>query len=273
MTYFISILFLILVAFNTSSNANPKVEESIRKDPQSTTIELMLLQDDLPYSYKVTDNPSGLYVFILDELFKNIPGEILQISIQPNDIVTNSVESGHAGTITSIKNARTLKLFDYSDSIFSEYTHLYVRKGETFDYSDIKSLRGRVIGLNSNFELPEEFNKEVELGNIKIITSSSFKQNYINLMEGTIDVLLDSCSSASFHIKSLHMEESVSLLPKPFGHKYAYIIFSKTAEKKELLGQLNSVIVDFKASQRYSSLAKRWSWRLNACCTSKYLCK
>ncbi len=89
---------------------------------------------------------------------------------------------------------------------YSTY-RLFVRTGEAFEFSTIRDLYGKTIGLMRGFKINAEFHEAAEKDEIRIIEVNSLAQNIRVLSIGRVDAI-----AANYHIMRTFMKK---MIPAP----------------------------------------------------------
>jgi len=99
-----------------------------------------------PFMYAEDNKAVGLYPVLLNAVFAKM-GMTTEIEAYPWKRTLSMGEKGAAAIGGIYKNEERLKIYDYSDPIFSEKLLIYVNKDASFPFSGVSDLKGKRIGV------------------------------------------------------------------------------------------------------------------------------
>lgn len=200
-----------------------------------------------PYMYWSSEESKavGIYPQIISEVFKRLKLDI-DIKPMPWKRAVENGEKGLMGVGGLYKNEARLKIFDFSDPIFSEKNYVYVKKGKQFTFQKLDDLKGKNIGVTKGWSYGEEFDS---LRNKKMFSTEESNEIAISfgkLVAGKIDCFVVDALAAERIIASEKFIGQIEMLPIPAVTTDGYLAFAKTSNKKDLLKRFNDMLIKLK---------------------------
>ena len=199
--------------------------------------------DDYPpftYSDK-NDQVSGIDIELFQEVAKRLDVEI-NIRLVPWKRLLKMTKQGDVvGSFALFKTPEreSFSLFTYP--IHHSTFKLFTTKNHNLNYSSVKDLYGKRIGIEAGFVISDEFDQASSRGDISLIQIFSFDDAFRRLLMGGIDAFVgnDLVVRHKLKHKYKHIEyiSDIIALPKPLKHKRgAFFVLSKAfpLENKQL---------------------------------------
>ena len=194
--------------------------------------------------------PSGILVDITHYIEKELK-LTFNIQLYPFNRAYRDAVDGKSGIIGLSRTSDRLPLFDYGDEpMFYDDVVLVVEKGKEFPFSTIEDLRGKKLGIPRGASFGDEFDKAVKEGIFTTEGGAHPTQQLAMLSAGRLDAVLVGVGKQGL-VEALRNKEATSLirpgteftvLPKPFARDPNYMAFAKTANRSELLHQVDKVL-------------------------------
>ncbi|OUR94936.1 hypothetical protein A9Q81_14315 [Gammaproteobacteria bacterium 42_54_T18] len=209
-----------------------------------------------PYMYDSNDVAMGLYPDVVAAIFTRI-GRDTSISALPWKRALRFGESGLGGVAGIYKNQERLTIYDYSDPLYEERLVLYVKKGRSFDFSNITDLKGKKVGLNFGWSYGDVIDsaRKAEL----FEADDSVKNNLANFRkligERTDCFIVDELAARRI-IAQQGFDGLVEQLDIPVSVNAGYLVFSKTLRQKGLIDEFNKAMEELRLEGAYEVIVE-----------------
>lgn len=206
-----------------------------------------------PFMYAKDDKAAGLYPVVLEAIFAKM-GVPTEISALPWKRTLALGEKGEVAIGGIYKNEERVKIYDYSAPIYSEKLVLYVEKDKSFPFSGIQDLKGKKIGTILGWSYGEAFDnaRKDNLFTVDEVVSDSV--NFKKLASGRVDCVIAIEMAGKKAVAEEKLEDKVIALPTPVAINDTFLVFAKSVNKGELLGQFNATLAKMKEDGSYDKL-------------------
>ncbi len=208
-----------------------------------------------PYMYGTKENAKGLYPEQIKAVFSRIGVEV-DVQALPWKRALRAGEEGTAAVGGIYKNKKRLKIYDYSQPIFEETLAIYVSKGAAFPFRELSDLEGKNIGINRGWSYGEAFDNARKEDLFRVQEANTNQANFQKLVSKRIDCFIVDQLAASQIIRRKNLRDKVEKLEQPAAINKAYIVFSKSMKKKELLFRFNRALSEMKEDGSYEKIVK-----------------
>lgn len=209
-----------------------------------------------PFMYAGTDDRAeGLYPAILQAVFKRMdqPLEVLAVPWKRALVMSRAGTAGIGGLY---KNTERLKVYDYSDRLFSEKLVLYVPADKTFHFAGLDDLRGKHLGVIRGWSYGNEFDAARRRGLFKTESVRSDANNFLKLAAGRIDAVVAIQVSGDAALKKLGLQKRIVPLDQPIAVNDTYLAFSKSSNQRPLLARFNEALAGMRRDGSLNGLVR-----------------
>lgn len=215
------------------------------------TILIAMDSNSYPIMYENNGEPQGLYAKIIVKAFEKMG---VEVSLRPYTwkdalVISSSGEMGIVG-IEKIGEP----VYDFSEPIFSEKYMLYVRKGESFAFTDMQDLKGKKIGILNGTEYGFDFETAKSDGLFTTEVSNSDSENFSKLESGKIDCVVANEYVARPLLVDGQFAGKMEVIITPLTVSNAYLAFSKSANQNDLLKKFNEILIEMKSDGSYNAI-------------------
>jgi ABC-type amino acid transport substrate-binding protein len=138
-----------LVSSWSGENSTTSTSTSTTTDYSGLVLDMAGAADNPPFLYADdAGNPTGLFASLYPAIFDQM-GVQLNLQVYPWNRALAMAQDGEAPLAGIYKNDERMKIFDYSDPVYPNSIMVYVRKGESFDFSNPADLTGKSVGIMS----------------------------------------------------------------------------------------------------------------------------
>jgi len=110
---------------------------------------------------------------------------------------------------------------------------IFVRKGESFTFNELKDLHGKKIGINRGYSISPHINDPVHKGKIIIEETDSAENNLKKLIAKRIDAYVGNRDAVIFTSLKMGVSDKIVYLPNPiYDPRPVYLMISKYANIK-----------------------------------------
>lgn len=171
--------------------------------------------------------------------------------------------SGKGGIIGLSMTSERLKSFDYSEIMYYDDLLLVVLKGNEFNFSNIKDLKGKKVGALRGASYGEDFEK----GKKDLFTveeDGNGKQRLLKLLHNRIDIAIIGPGKGAINkiIQSNEMlmkeKDAFVILPTPFKRDPNYLGFPKEMQMQNFLTEFNSILQKGNDSGVIQKIIQEW---------------
>ena len=209
-----------------------------------------------PFMYAGADGRAeGLYPAILRAVFKRMdqPLEVLAVPWKRALIMSRDGTAGIGGLY---KNTERLKVYDYSDRIFSEKLLLYVPADKTFPFSGLDDLKGKHLGVIRGWSYGNQFDAARRDGLFKTESVRSDANNFLKLAAGRIDAVVAIEVSGRAALKKLGLQKRIVPLNHPIAVNDTYLAFSQSWNERALLARFNKALTGMRRDGSFARLVQ-----------------
>jgi polar amino acid transport system substrate-binding protein len=208
-----------------------------------------------PFMYNDGGKAVGLYPAMLTAIFSKMAVPV-KVSAYPWKRVLKMGEDGDAGIGGIYKNPDRLKIFDYSDPIFSERLVLFINKDKAFKYSGVEDLSGKKVGILLGWSYGAAFDEAKEQKAFTAEEGKSDEANFKKLAQGWLDCAVAIELAGKKLIAQKGLQEKIVMADTPVAINDTYLVFAKSIDKKSLLTQFNTALAGMKADGSYDGIIK-----------------
>jgi len=212
-----------------------------------------------PFMYAdASGQATGLYVELTRTALERM-GMAPEFQALPWKRVLEASAKGEMGVAGIYKNDERLKIYDYSEPLYSERILVYVAKGKAFEFKSVADLKGKTIGVMTGWSYGNDFDQAKAAGEFTAQEAPGDAENLEKLVLGRVDCVLAAEVSAIPVIQEKGYADKVEALPEPMTVNDTYLIFAKSANRVELLKTFNSTLAAMKQDGTYNQLVKKWT--------------
>jgi polar amino acid transport system substrate-binding protein len=145
-----------------------------------------------------------------------------------------------------------------SEALSEQEWVFYFRVDKPFLWKSLDDLRGRTVGVTSNYAYSDAFNDLIKSGKVFFAEASSDEANFKKLLSGRIDVFpIEKSVGKAILQKSFLPEEQAKLSfdPRSFHEFHPYLLLSKEIPiNVDRIDKFNSGLTKLKASPIYTEI-------------------
>ena len=194
-----------------------------------------------PYMYEKGGNILGIYPVLIKKIFDEI-GVKYKIVAYPWKRVKKLSEEGKIIGGGFLKTEERLKIYKFSDAIFSEKIAVFVQKEKSFKYEKVSDLSGKRIAVKRGFSYGDDFDKIRKQSLFDVIETSSDKSSFSMLKLGRVDAVLTDEEIGKILLKEIGIEDKILKLPNPLSKNKVYLVVKKDGKFLDLIPKINNAI-------------------------------
>ena len=194
-----------------------------------------------PYMYKEGENILGIYPVLIKKIFNEI-GVKYKIVAYPWKRVKEYSKDGKIIGGGFLKTEERLKIYKFSDAIFTEKVAVFVQKAKPFKYEKVSDLSGKRIAVKRGFSYGDSFDKIRKKGLFDVIETSSDKASFSMLELGRVDAVLTDEEIGKILLKEMGIKGKISKLPNPLSENKVYLVVKKNSKFLDLIPKINNAI-------------------------------
>ena len=194
-----------------------------------------------PYMYKEGENILGIYPVLIKKIFDEI-GVKYKIVAYPWKRVKKYSEEGKIIGGGFLKTEERLKIYNFSDAIFSEKVSVFVQKEKPFEYEKVSDLSGKKIAVKRGFSYGDSFDKIRKQRLFDVTETSSDKASFSMLKLGRVDAVLTDEEIGKILLKEMGIEDKILKLPNPLSKNKVYLVVKKNSKLLDLIPKINEAI-------------------------------
>ncbi|WDP92733.1 MAG: amino acid ABC transporter substrate-binding protein [Desulfobacter sp.] len=210
-------------------------------------------QGNPPFMYQENNAAAGIYPELIAAVFKRMGGRVA-VKAYPWKRALKMCRDGLSGVGGIYKTRERLKIFDYSDLLYTENVLIYVRKDHPFRFNTLSDLKGKTIGVLQGWSYGDAFDRFRKEGNVMIRAGVNDHVTFKRLLNGNISCLFSIKLTGELIIRQTGIQDQVVALPKPVAVNGTYLVFAKKARRKALLEKFNAALAEMKADGSYGQV-------------------
>lgn len=200
------------------------------------SIKVNTYTDYPPYLYHEDGQQTGLYMRIVDLIFKaiNQPYSVKTLSFNRGLYQTAAGDGIMIGILKTDQRMRTL---DFSEPFYQERVSVFFNQQQTPLIKTVDKLDGLSIGTLLGWSYGTEFDQAKE-NNRFFTNDSTLETNLYLLAKGRLDAVIHPELSAVYVLNQLGLKDKVFLVSEPLALGNIHIAVKKGTQK-ELLNRIN----------------------------------
>jgi polar amino acid transport system substrate-binding protein len=214
-------------------------------------------QGNPPFMFEKDGKAAGLYPTLLSAIFDRM-GMSVDIKPYPWKRALLMGKNGEAGIGGIYKNLERLKIYDYSDVLYTERVLLYVKKGHEFEFNTLSDLEGKKIGVLLGWSYGDDVDQARKAGKLKVEEVSNDKANFQKLDIERMDGVFSLELTGNILINQKAYQGRIVALAKPVAENTTYLVFAKQSQKSELLDKFNMALNAMKDDGTYEQVAQTY---------------
>lgn len=223
------------------------------------------IEDYAPYSFTVNDQPKGIYIDIVTELFSRIDYPIF-IKLMPFNRVLHETK---IGTVSAVFGAYwTPDRTKYATYIAEPHlatisVALFVPKGSVIKKATIGDITGTIIGYKIGFAMPQLYDEAVE-NDVFIKTEVRTAERLVKmLLAKRLDGFMHTIGQSWYYIDKLDKQKEIQqIAPLIFDKRFTYLAFSSEALKtlpEELVPLITQALSTMVQDGTFSSIYHKYN--------------
>lgn len=206
-----------------------------------------------PYMYGSTKQSKGLYPLLIKAIFDyaNIDVEILGYPWKRALMKGKKGETALGGIF---KTEKRLKIYDYTDSVYDEKLSIYVKKGNSFGFTSLMDLKGKLLGVNRGWSYGEEFDNIATTGVFRTQEANNNVASFKNLILDRIDCVIAGELSANQIINQENMVDKVEKVTNSEIINKSYVAFAKILHKDDIIKKFNTALSEMRQNGLYEKI-------------------
>lgn len=251
-------LLIVLVLFSVSCTAQvtptvPAATNTAVSETSSEAIRIAVDSGNPPFMYEQNGRAAGLYPRLLAAIFQRMGVEV-QIEAVPWKRALEMGAAGKTGVGGIYKNEERLKIYDYSDPIYSEKLLVYVRKGNSFAFNDISDLEGKTVGAILGWSYGDAFDQARQEGLFTVEDVPNDEANFQKLLLGRVDCVIAIALAGDQLLPQLEGGANIEALATPLAINDTYLVFAQTAQQHDLLQTFNATLAEMKKDGSFAAI-------------------
>lgn len=203
-----------------------------------------------PFMYQNNNKAEGIYPALIHAVFKRM-GKQVEVKSYPWKRVLKMGREGECGIGGIYKTKERLKIFDYSDPLYTETVLVYVRQNKVFEFNTLYDLEEKIIGVMRGWSYGDAFDsfRQKETLTIKAVDNDhvAFKR----LVQSDLDCLLSLELTGKLILRKSGYQDRVVPLLRPVAVNDTHVVFAKTKGRQKLLEKMNKTLAKMKEDGSY----------------------
>jgi polar amino acid transport system substrate-binding protein len=206
--------------------------------------------------------PVGIQIELLEEISRRTGIEFtFELAPWKRSFVLS--ENGKAAIIGFSKTKERERLWDYSAPLYFDELVFVVRKNDTFDFTDLESIGGRMVGVKSGATYGDDFEQAKKDGHITIVETTDREDQLRMLVARRVDLVLLSPGRIALETIIAENEwlsdhrDDFEILSPAYKLDPNYIGIPKSLNKSHLLPDINEAIDQIRADGTYDEIVQR----------------
>ncbi len=203
-----------------------------------------------PFMYQNNNKADGIYPALIHAIFKRM-GKHVEVKVYPWKRVLKMGREGKCGIGGIYKTQERLKIFDYSDPLYTETVLVYVRQKNTFEFNTLSDLDGKTIGVMRGWSYGDAFDR---FRLKETITTKAVDNDHVafkRLVQSDLDCLFSLELTGKLMLRKAGYQGRVVPLAKSVAVNDTYVAFAKTKGRQILLEKMNVTLARMKEDGSY----------------------
>ena len=227
-------------------------QKTVKKTPSKIIIALP--HNYAPYSYIGKDGKiKGLYIKLLNEINMRM-GDKLKFEAMTFEKGLDLSKDGIVGLVGLYKNKKREKIYDFSESLFSESIALYTRAGEEFDFDGFSTLQDKKVGIVKDYSYGDQFDKYKARKYFPTRLGKDENDLFDMLIQKSVDVILCDDIIANKILFQREIGGKVTKLNRLISNMDIYIVWAKDKAPKDFFKDLNYNLAVIQTNGVYSKI-------------------
>lgn len=238
----------------------PKVMKEKPKKKEIIEYNIAFPTDYPPYSYLDNKNQLvGLYPKFFN-VIKDRLGDNIKINFKPMPFVSGMdlAQSGLVGLVGVFKNSSREKIYNFSDALFEEKVTVYVQKGKSFEFANLKDLRGKTLALVKGYSYGNQVDRAKAKKYFNYILTDSDTDSFKVLLSGRVHAILVDDIVANRIIYKLEINDKIEKLKMAAGENSTYLIWAKKLDRADFFKRFNEALTIMQIDKSYSKLVNEF---------------
>lgn len=198
-----------------------------------------------PFMYNDGGKAAGLYPVLLTAIFNKM-GVPAKIEAYPWKRALDMGKKGGVGIGGIYKNDERLKIFDYSEALFSEKLVLFINKEKQFNFTSVQDLAGKKVGIILGWSYGEDFDTALKNKTFSVDEAKSDISNLKKVSIGWLDCAVAIELAGQKIMAEEKLEDTVIISQTPVAINDTYLVFAKSQNKTPLIKQFNTTLTGMK---------------------------
>ncbi|MEE4246909.1 MAG: transporter substrate-binding domain-containing protein [Kangiellaceae bacterium] len=259
---------LLLIACNQPTDDNKAtqaVNQPAADQPKPAECKLTMGWDPWePYMYLMPgDKVSGLDIEIIEALANeaNCSLEFIQDDWMH---LLQKVEKGEVDLVAGASITEKRKEYAlFSDAYRTENFVLYIRQGERSKFGrDILAMveSGKKVGVTTDYIYGDEVTdlQDNETYSEQFVYATVDEENYFNLLQHTVDVIIDDPFVGAYNLKRKGITEQIEQLPMKIYSGDVHLMFSMRSVDHTIVERFNAALEKIKGNNQYNDILQRY---------------
>lgn len=216
---------------------------------QTTPIAIAVDSAYPPYMYGTTP-AKGIYPEIIRAAFQEYGIPVAVIGYPWKRALTMGKE-GKVAVGGIYQNLERLKIFDFSDPLFTETLVVCVKKGRRFTFRGMIDLKGKRVGINRGWSYGEVFDTARRSGLLTADETADNLANLKKLLMDRVDCIIAETVSLHRILNQKGWRDQIDVLDPPAAVNSAYLVFAKHARQSHLLETFNLGLFQIRENGTY----------------------
>ncbi len=202
-----------------------------------------------PFMYQDNNKAEGIYPALIHAIFKRM-GKQVEVKAKPWKRVLKMGREGECGIGGIYKTKERLRIFDYSDPLYTETVLVYVRQNKVFEFNTLSDLEEKIIGVMRGWSYGDAFDSFRQRKTVTIKAVDNDHVAFKRLIQRDLDCLLSLELTGKLMLRKSGYQGVVPLV-RPVAVNDTHIVFAKTKDRQILLEKVNETLAQMKEDGSY----------------------
>ncbi len=203
-----------------------------------------------PFMYRNNNKADGIYPALIHAIFKRM-GKQVEVKAYPWKRVLKMGGEGECGIGGIYKTQERLKIFDYSEPLYTETVLVYVRQNKAFEFNSLSDLTGKTIGVMRGWSYGDAFDRFRQKRTVTTKAVDSDHVAFKRLVQRDLDCLFSLELTGKLMLRKAEYQGRVVPLIRPVAVNDTYVAFAKTKGRQILLEKMNVTLARMKEDGSY----------------------
>ena len=209
---------------------------------------------------ETSGKPSGHDYEVMDAVFKQLNQDYTLVFLPWKRVIKNMKEQSADAVLGIIPTAERKQFLFFPDEPISSGGYvIFHRKNDTFEYTGLESLSGKVVGVIGGFVYSEEFNSASNFIRQETVGEGALVSNFRKLLVNRIELVIANRNVGLFTASNLGIVNKIGYSQNYVsGESSFYLAFSQRDQNKALATSFSEALRTFKKTEAYRTILSKY---------------